>query len=576
MKSPTLRWLYVVPGRKKLYIAALMLLQMIVGVSGVMEALFLKNVVDSAAARQSEAFWHGLLLLVLLMAARNLLNAAIRSLNATALSTLENAFKERLMSMLLRKDYATVSALHSGEWLNRLTSDTVVVAEGYVNILPGLTGMLVKLFSALILMISLDARFASILIPGGALVLVLTYVFRKRMKRLHKAVQEADGRLRVFLQERLGSMLMIRSFAAESQTEQEAGTWMEEHKSARQRKYRFANLCNIGFGAGMDGMYLFGLGYCGYGILTGSVSYGTLMAMIQLIGQIQAPFASLTGVLPVYYAMLASGERLMEIEEYPDAGKLPALGMDEVLDYYDHRMTGFGLRDAVFAYDPTVEKLADLSGEKLPPVLEHVSLEVKKGDMIALCGPSGCGKSTVLRLLMGVYRLDAGMSFLENMDGSCQEMTEQWRRLFAYVPQGNLLMHGSVRDVVSFGAPQERTDDAGIRRALEAACADFVDELEQGMDTMLGEHGTGLSEGQMQRLAIARAVFSRSPVLLLDEATSALDEKTEKEVLDHLRKLQNRTVVIVTHRPAALSICGRVIRFGEHGITEDGRTTDRA
>ena len=480
------------------------------------------------------------------------------------------------MSMLLRKDYATVSALHSGEWLNRLTSDTVVVAEGYVNILPGLTGMLVKLFSALILMISLDARFASILIPGGALVLVLTYVFRKRMKRLHKAVQEADGRLRVFLQERLGSMLMIRSFAAESQTEQEAGTWMEEHKSARQRKYRFANLCNIGFGAGMDGMYLFGLGYCGYGILTGSVSYGTLMAMIQLIGQIQAPFASLTGVLPVYYAMLASGERLMEIEDYPDAGELPALGMDEVLDYYDHRMAGFGLRDAVFAYDPTVEKLADLSGEKLSPVLEHVSLEVKKGDMIALCGPSGCGKSTVLRLLMGVYRLDAGMRFLEDVDGSCQELTEQWRRLFAYVPQGNLLMRGSVRDVVSFGAPQERTDDAGIRRALEAACADFVDELEQGMDTMLGEHGTGLSEGQMQRLAIARAVFSRSPVLLLDEATSALDEKTEKEVLDHLRKLQNRTVVIVTHRPAALSICSRVVRFGEHGMTEDGRTADRA
>ena len=203
MKNPTLKWLYAVPGRRKLYIAALMLLQTIVGVSGVMEALFLRNVVDSAAAHQSELFWHGLLLLILLMAARNLLNAVIRSLNATALSTLENAFKERLMRMLLRKDYATVSALHSGEWMNRLTNDTVVVAEGYVNILPGLTGMLVRLVSALILMISLDARFASILIPGGALVLVLTYVFRKRMKRLHKAVQEADGRLRVFLQERL-------------------------------------------------------------------------------------------------------------------------------------------------------------------------------------------------------------------------------------------------------------------------------------------------------------------------------------------------------------------------------------
>ena len=568
MNNHALKWLYAVPGRKKGYILALTAVQALVGTSGVLEALLLRNVVDSAVARNGDAFWHNILLFVLLIVGTIALRAVIRWLSELSKSTLENVFKGRLMGQLLRKDYATVSAIHSGEWLNRLTNDTVVVTDGYVDILPGLTAMIVKLLSALVMVIALDARFASILIPGGIAVLAMTYFFRKTLKRLHKRIQEQDGRLRVFLQERIGSMMVIRSFAAEAQTEREAGEKMAAHKAARMRKNRFSNLCNIGFGAAMNGMYLFGIGYCGYGILKGTLSYGTLTAITQLTGQIQAPFANLTGYLPKFYAMLASAERLMEIEQYSGESVERVRSVEEVRRFYGAKLSGFGLRNAAFAYYPTAERVDDLSKQNSPIVLENMNLEIRRGDCVAFTGPSGCGKSTALKLLMGVYRLDGGERYLTDADGASQPLTLEWRRLFAYVPQGNQLMRGTVREIVTFAAPDRQSDDAAIREALDVACAGFVRELPDGIDTVLGERGAGLSEGQMQRLAVARAIFSESPVLMLDEATSALDEGTEKQLLENLQRLKDRTVIIVTHRPAALAICNRVVRFTGGGMAE--------
>lgn len=204
--------------------------------------------------------------------------------------------------------------------------------------------------------------------------------------------------------------------------------------------------------------------------------------------------------------------------------------------------------------------------EKMPPVLEYLSLEIRKGEHVAFCGQSGCGKSTALKLLMCVYQPDEGGRYYLSQDGKTHAMTASFRRLFAYVPQGNALMSGSIRDVVSFADPDAAHDDQRLWHALSIACAkDFVGELDDGPDTILGERGMSLSEGQMQRLAIARAVFSNAPILLLDEVTSALDVETEKRLLENLRGLPDRTVITVTHRPTVLSICDRVLRFEEDG-----------
>ena len=547
----TTRWLWRVPGAKKGYVAALTLLQTVSGGIGVFNALLLKGIVDSAVGGDAEAFRFYVLLIIGIVAVQLILSAVIRWLFELARSDIENIFKLRLVDNVLRKDYGCVSATHTAEWLNRLTGDTAVVAGGYVEILPGLTGTVVRLVFALAMIVALDPWFAYVFIPGGALVIALTYAFRKVLKRLHKDIRESDGRLRVFLQERIGNLMLIKSFAGEQQVSNGASEKMGDHKSARMRRNRFSNACNVGFSAAMQGMYLIGVVYCAHGIMTGRVTYGTLVAIMQLIGQVQGPIASVSGFLPRWYAMTASAERLMEVEAFADDGDVA--DAEAMRAYYEREFRSLGLRRASFAY----RALAD---EEMPVVLVGLDLEVFKGEYIAFTGHSGCGKSTVLKLLMSMYPLEGGERFIDD-----QELTAWHRRLFAYVPQGNALMNGTIREIVSFAEPSASDDDAKVGQALSIACADeFVDDL----DAALGERGSGLSEGQMQRIAIARAVFAGSPILLLDEATSALDEATEERLLRNLRRLTDKTVIIVTHRKAALSICDRVLEFTDGEVVE--------
>ena len=566
MKNTTLRWLWDVPGQKKLNILALIVVQALHGASGVLYALLLREIVDAATGHDQTGFWRYLAFLIGLVSVQLSLRAVIRWLTELSKSTLENIFKGRLTDTLLHRDFLRVSAVHSGEWLNRLTNDTKVVADAYVDILPGLAGMVVKLVSALVMILVLEPRFAAILIPGGAVLVLFTWLFRRKLKTLHKRIQEADGRLRVFLQERIGSLLMIRSFAAEEQTQRETEQKMGEHQNARMRRNRFSNLANIGFGAAMSGMYLLGVGWCGYGILMGTISFGTLTAITQLITQIQTPFANITGYLPRYYAMLASAERLMEAEAF-DSDDVTAKPMDEVTAFYENELQSLGLKDASFTYYPASEDMGALSKNEMPVVLHGLSLEIQKGETVAFTGHSGCGKSTALKLLMCVYQPDSGEGFYTDKTGRRCDLSSAYRRLFAYVPQGNYLMSGTIREVVSFAASEAACDTERLAVALRIACAEeFVSKLDDGVDTLLGERGTGLSEGQMQRLAIARAIFSGSPILLLDEATSALDAETERRLLENLRSMTDKTVVIVTHRPAALTICDRVLDFTENGV----------
>ncbi len=558
----TLQYLNAVAGTTKVSIALLVLEQTVLGVLAVWFALFLKNIVNAAVAGEKHAFFSAVGGFAILVCSQLLLMAADRYLYDYCQSTLENRMKARLFDALLHRDFASVAAVHSGEWMNRLTSDTTVVATGMTSILPSAVGMAVRMVGAIVMIVVLDFRFIYIIVPIGIVLIMLSSSTRKVMKRMHKTIQERDGKLRTYVQDVLGSMVVVRSFSVEDDAYHDAEGKMGEHKQARMKRSNFANFCSSGFGLVMRGSYVAAALLCGYGILTRTMSYGTFMAVLQLIGQVQLPFANISGVLPRYYAMIASAERLMEAERLPKRENVEAYALPEVLRNYSSSFEGIGMENASFTYLPPVQDVE----VKMPVTLHDIDIEVRKGEYVALVGPSGCGKSTLLKLLICLYPLDSGQRYVL-IDGKRESLTEQWQRLFAYVPQGNHLMSGTIREVVAFADKEKMNDSAAVARALEVACAErFVSELQDGVDTLLGERGLGLSEGQMQRLAIARAVFSEHPILMLDECTSALDEETERNLLQSLRSMTDKTVLIVTHRPAALKICDKVINF-----TPDGR-----
>lgn len=588
-RAKTLRWLIDAAGSENRNICILTLLQAASGAMGVFYALGLRAIVDSAVAKDETKFIQSIIWIITLVFVQLVFHAGIRHLQEFINSNLENNLKSRLFDNILRREFAAVSATHTAEWMNRLTTDTSVIASGAVSILPGLVGTVVRLVSAIVMIIVLDRWFAFILIPGGIVMIVLTIALRNVLKKMHKNVRESDGALRIYLQERIESLMVVKAFTAENPSMQGAGQAMEAHKAARMRRSGVSNLANTGFAGAMQAMVLVGVIYCARGILTGSVSYGTLTAIMQLIAQIQGPLAGITGYLPQFYTVLASAERLMEVEELQSD---PAPASWNVGQFYRDEFASIALRHVCFSYDRgesadirDTEKSPDICSRTLAKdVLNDFNLEIPKGAFIALTGRSGCGKSTLVKILMCLYDPDEGERILckkctaseavntvsnsvmnaemntvtnvETVGTATIPLTASHRKLFAYVPQGNVLMNGTIREVVSFAEPEAASDDDRLRRALLIACADgFAGDL----DLALGERGAGLSEGQMQRIAIARAIFSEAPILLLDEATSALDEATEKKLLVNLRNLTEKTVVIVTHRKAVTEICDRVI-----------------
>lgn len=509
-------------------------------------ALLMQRAVDAAVAQDSAAFWPALALFAAALLAQVVLSAASRWLSESAQARMENALRTRAAGAVMSAGRLPEGRA-SGEVASVLTSDVSCVAESVVSIVPEAASMLVRAVAALILMFAVAPALAALFVVAGALGVAGSLVMRRWLKGLHAAAQAAEGSMRARLQETLESLVVIRSFDAAGRVMEGLGDLMGEQLAARERRAGGKAASGSVFNLAMQLSYLAGFGYGCWGILTGRVSYGTLMALVQLVGQVRAPFASLSGLFPQSAAMSASCERLRAVEPAARGERRPACGTS---------FAALRFRGVCFGY---------AGGQR---VLDGFDAEVRAGEFVAVTGPSGVGKSTMLMLALGMEdpaegTVEAEFAGAGGADAAVEAIAaaDLAPGTFAYVPQGNMLMSGTVRDTVTL-ADRSGEGDSALDESLYAACAlEFVDTLPQGVDTPLGEHGSGLSEGQMQRLAVARAVYSGAPVLLLDECTSALDETTEHEMLDRLRAL-GRTVIIVTHRPAALSICDRAISLG--------------
>lgn len=510
-------------------------------------ALGSRGVIDSAVGGDPAAFGRACLLQGGIIAGILICLTVYRHLKERLSADLDRDWKKDLLHGLLHGEYEAVSAYHSGELINRLTNDVRLANEGLLNALPNAASMVVKLVAAFAVLAALEPKFALILVAVGAAVVLATGLMRRRLKGLNKQVSAADGRVSGFLQETLEKLLMVQAMDVSGEMERRAAGMMEQrYRLQRKRKNvsLFANtsVSVLSYAAGFAALV-----WCAFRLLHGQMTFGSLTAVTQLVSQLQAPFVNLSGIVPQYIAMTAAAERLMELEQICGEEKAETLDASKLYE----SMTSLGAEGLTFSYDRDV-------------VLREGSFTLPKGSFAVITGPSGAGKSTLLKLMLGIFCPEGGTMFVEKA-GERAALSRAARGLFAYVPQGNLLLSGTLRENLTITKP-DASDGEIARAVFIAAMEEYVAQLPDGLDTVLGESGAGLSEGQAQRLAIARAVLSGAPVLLLDEITSALDEQTERVVLERIRTLPGRTCIAVTHRPAALELADVELKLSESGI----------
>ena len=513
-------------------------------VFGTVTALFSREIINGATRGDRDHMF--LFLIIYLVVALSLLavHGIMNYTTERCKGRLEILFRSRVFDKMLSRRYAELREHHTGDLVNRLSGDVGVISDAAATIIPNVVMMSVRLICAMIVLVRLNWRFALVFSVGGILIFLFARLFKGMVQEYHKAMQQADGRTRSFWQEIFENLMVVKSFAGEQKAEEKASALMNEHYKLRMKRSLIGTFSMVGTRVVVRMGHLFAIGYGAYCLFSGTMDFGTLTALNQLVGQVQQPFANMTGIMPRYYSALSSAERLMEIENLPEDTVGTTVNAAETY----RKMQSIDVQDITFRYDED------------KTVLENCSCVIQKGDFVSITGMSGIGKSTLFKVLLDIYPFEAGEAVLCTSEGRLP-LTGSTRTLFAYVPQGNMLFSGSLRDNLLFMA-HENVSDEQIRKALECACA------AEKLDTVIGENGVGLSEGQIQRLSFARALLSEAPILLLDEATSALDEATEAKLLTNLKALDNRTCIIVTHKKAALAVCNRHFVIKDKKIVE--------
>ncbi len=526
------------------YIFLLVALSVIVTLFSLSFAYLVRYLINSASdGKEKELLIFSAIVLGVL-----LLKIILKSINAYLGEWLRakmySKLRARTFSKILRSNYADIYEYHSGELLNRLTTDVQEVCVDTVGFAPTLTGMIVQCLGAIAALLTIDPLFTLIYIVCGGVFGGISALFRNQIKRRQKEVLESDGKVRAFMQEGLGSIMTLKAYGAENRADGKVESLSKTYYEKRMKRNALRSQMSFVFSLLSNFGLIFAVIWCSVSVLNGNDDYGSILSVILLLMQLQTPLASFSSVIPVYYSRMASAERLMQLDEI-ETEKISAVDSDCNTLYT--QLQTIRLQELSFAYE-------------VETTFEKANTTVRKGEIVCLTGSSGSGKSTIFKLLLSVFRPTEGAILLEGEFGK-RQLTAEDRKLFAYVPQGNFLFSGTIYENLAFFADSDDAVlvDEEIKQALTTACAEFVYDLPEGLNTRLTEGGGGLSVGQMQRLTVARAILTKRPILLLDEATSALDGETEQKLLENIRKLKDKTCLIVTHRPAALAIADRIL-----------------
>lgn len=532
------KWIYQ-NHKQAIYMTALLvILSSIFSVSFIYVAWLSKQVLDSFIGKQSYTSSF-LFMIGIVIVMQVILSVIIGYLRIYIQTKLERKMRKDILKGFYQTDFLTYQNYHLADYMTRLTSDIDVVADGIVGILPDLFSMLTQIFVGIWVLFLLNKNAAYVILIAGLVFFIVFKLFGNHFRYLHQDIKRNRSQLRITMDEFLENLVIIKTF--------QLNDILLNQLSKKMNQYEKSRIKQTIISAGSSGLmyllmifgYFFILIWGAYQISIGLMTFGSLVAFQQIIDQLQKPLKGLTHLLTKYNSLMVSSERIIEIESLKKE-----MSINESKNSVNWDI--LSIKDVSYAYTEQT-------------VLSHFSAIIKKGEISVFTGVSGIGKTTLFSLLLGLLQQQEGSIYFDGLDGKVS-VGVNTRSMFAYVPQGNHLFHGTIRENLNI-VNQKITDDT-IWEILEiVSLKKKILALPEQLDTQLHQSGDGLSEGQKQRLAIARALLSEAEILLLDEATSALDDKTEQQIWHNLKQLSNKTIICISHRPEAMRICDQEIKM---------------
>lgn len=500
-----------------------------------------KLAIDVATGRSTLLTLKGTLwTLAVLMLMQILITFANKWVRTTLAVQLQNRIQHQFFSQLQQTEWISLRSFHSGDIINRLQKDVSVLVTLISEDLPTLITTCLQFCGATLFLFWLEPRLAMMIIFIAPFFLLVSKVYFKRQQQVSHTIRRTESKIQSFIQESLQHILIVKTLErAEYMRQKLLGQQNNLHKKIMDKTLYSSlsfTLMNVGFALS----YLITFAWGVVDLQRGLISYGALLAFIQLVGQIQGPVRILSKYVPVFINAATSSERLRELELLPAEERNPSSTLHSNSLPSSFTLT---LQEVGFSYNSDAR-----------PILSHLSFQFPAGSVTAILGETGSGKTTLIRLLLSLLRPTEGKVGFQLPSGIYCPISVEQRRLFTYVPQGNTLLSGSIRDNLLLGCPE--ADEEQMWQALHCAAAEFVKKLPDGLDTLCSELGVGLSEGQAQRICIARALLRQAPIMIFDESTSALDTQTETLVIDRIvQAYTSRTLIFVTHRAAILPYC---------------------
>lgn len=458
----------------------------------------------------------------------------------------QNRMQQQMLDRLLRSEWHGKEKYHSGDIINRLETDVVAVVTFVTETLPNTLSVLLMFAGAFFYLFRMDATLAFITVAILPLFILLSRIYIFQMRKFTRRVRHSDSRVQSILQESVQNRMLIKTLEADTTVMGRLGNSQRTLRSHVKRRTAFSVFSNVMLNMGFAIGYLLAFLWGALRLSEGTITFGGMTAFLQLVFRIQNPARDLTKLAPVFVSVFTAAERLMELEEMPTEQQGDSIVLASPC--------GVRLDDVSFTYsDGTM------------PVIRHLSFDFRPSTCTAVLGKTGVGKTTLVRLVLALLSPTEGSVNIYNQNGS-QPVSPQLRCNFVYVPQGNTLLSGTIRENLLLGNPH--ANGKQLHDALAMACADFVFDLPDGIDTRLSENGGGLSEGQAQRIAIARALLRNRSVMLLDEATSALDPHTERQLLKNILSIKKKTVIFITHRLSVVDYSDATLNLEEPVETE--------